>query len=200
MRRLCVLLLLICLVFTGCATRFTTTEGGYLDKETEKIYKPLTEAFEAIAGGDEVGVWESKVYDDTMTFYEIVDADPTHFLTDDKGNVYCSDEASPDAASWRVDKIYVCDESAISIAVGTVSDADTVAAIRALWHGGETTELPLDGFWASRTLKMASEDCPGIYYCVLYFIYEDGTAYFYDRFDRRAVLVSSELVKKIPIS
>ena len=200
MRRLCVLLLLLALVFVGCSARFTSSEEGYLDGKTGVAYHPLSEAYEAITGGDEVGAWESKIDDETLTFLEIPDADPLRFLTDEKGNVYCSDEAAPDASQWRVNKIHVCDESAISVAVATITDADTIAQIRTLWHEGEVDELPYSGFLLSRELKMPSEDCPGIYYCVLYYVYEDGSAYFYDRFERRAVLVSEDLVKKIPLT
>ena len=200
MRRLCVLLLLLALLLVGCSSRFTTAEGGYLDEKTGKVYHPLTEAFEAITGGEEIGVWESEVYEDTMTFLEIPDADPARFLADENGNVYCSDETPPDASKWNVDKIFVCDESAVSVAVGNIADADTIAQIRMLWHTGEPTELPLEDLDLSRRLKMTSPDCPGIYYCVLYFIYEDGSAYFYDRYERRAVLVSEALAEKIPIA
>ncbi len=200
MRRFSILLLLLALLLTGCSARFTTTEGGYLDEKTGKVYKPLSEAFEAVAGGEEIGVWESELYEDTLTFLEIPDADPARFLADKRGNVYCSDEAAPDASTWSVSKIYVCDEGDFSMAVGNVADADVIAEIRALWHGGEQTELPYSGLSVSRSLKMVSPDCPGIYYCVLYFIYEDGTAYFYDRFENRVGLVSEALVNKIPIS
>ena len=199
MRRFLILLLLLTLAFVGCSARFATAEGGYLDEKTGKIYKPLSEAFEAIAGGEEVGEWESTLYEDTLTFLEIPHADPDRFLTDERGNVYCSDEVRPDARSWRVDRIYVCDIGSLSMAAGGITDAAVIEQIRTLWHEGEEAELPYEDMVVSRRLKMSSPDCPGIYYCVLYYIYGDGTAYFYDRFERRAVLVGEELVKKIPI-
>ena len=200
MRRLCVLLLLLSLVFVGCSSvRFTATGAGFLDEKTGVIYHPLTEAFEAITGGEELGVWESQLDGETLAFLEIPDADPARFLADEKGNVYCSDETAPDAAAWSVNKIYVCDDSTVSMAVASITDADTIAQIRTLWHEGETDELPYSGFLISRVLKMPSEECPGIYYCVLYYGYEDGSAYFYDRFERRAVPVSEDLIKKIPL-
>ena len=200
MRRFLILLLLLALTLVGCSARFTTTEGGYLDEKTGKIYKPLTEAFEAISGGEEVGVWESTLYEDTLMFLEIPDADPARFLADERGNVYCSDETRPDASDWRVDQIYVCDVGSLSMAAGGITDADVIAQIRTLWYEGEEAELPYSGLVVSRRLKMTSPDCPGIYYCVLYYVYEDGTAYFYDRFEARAVLVDEELMKQIPIN
>lgn len=200
MRRFCILFLLLPLLLVGCSSRFTTAEGGYLDGKTDKVYQPLSEAFKAISYGEEVGVWESKVYEDSMTFYEIPGADKGRFLTDDKGNVYCADKTVPDAAGWSVQTIYVCDESAISMAVGEITSAEVISQIRTLWHEGAQAELPIDDIAASRRLKMVSDDCPGIYYCVLYYLYEDGSAYFYDRFERRAVLVGKDLVNKIPIT
>lgn len=200
MRRFGILLLLLTLLFVGCSARFTTAKGGYLDEKTDRIYKPLSDAFEAISGGEEIGVWESDVYEDTLTFFEIPDADPARFLADERGNVYCADEKTPDASAWRVSKILVCDEGDVSTAVGTVADADIIAELRTLWHEGEQSELPICELVVSRVLKMVSPDCPGIYYCVLYFVYEDGTAYFYDRFEGRVVFVSAELMKQIPIN
>jgi hypothetical protein len=85
------------------------------------------------------------------------------------------------------------------MAAGGITDAAVIEQIRTLWHEGEEAELPYEDMVVSRRLKMSSPDCPGIYYCVLYYIYGDGTAYFYDRFERRAVLVGEELMKKIPI-
>ena len=200
MKRFSVLLLLLALVLVGCSERFTVADGGYLDEETGGVYRPLSDAFEAIAAGEAIGAWESRLYDDVLTFHEIVGADATRFLSDEKGNVYCTDETEPDAGAWSVKQIFVCEETAVSVAVGQIADADVIAKIRTLWHEGEQTELPYSGLTVSRRLKMVSDDCPGIYYCVRYFIYEDGTAYFYDRFEDRAVLVSAELMQKIPIT
>ena len=83
MRRFLILLLLLTLAFVGCSERFATAEGGYLDEKTGKIYKPLSEAFEAIAGGEEVGEWESTLYEDTLTFLEIPLADGTRMTVTD---------------------------------------------------------------------------------------------------------------------
>ena len=200
MRRFSILLLLLALLLVGCSARFTTTEGGYLDEKTGKIYKPLSEAFEAISGGEVVGEWESTLYEDTLTFLEIPDADPNRFLADERGNIYCSDEVRPDASGWHMDRIYVCDVGSLSMAAGGITDAAVIDEIRTLWHEGEEAELPYEDMVVSRRLKMTGPDCPGIYYCVLYYIYEDGTAYFYDRLENRAVLVGEDLMKKIPIN
>lgn len=200
MRRLGVLLLLLSLLLVGCSSRFTVTEGGYLDSQTERVYVPLSDSFEAVAGGKEVGVWESELYEDQLTFREIPDVDAARFLTDDFGNVYCADEQLPDPSKWNVKNIYVCNDGAVSMAVANITNADLIAAIRALWYEGEQTERPLSGLCVLRSLKMVSDDCPGIYYCVLYMEYDDGTAYLYERAIDRVVQLDSELMMKIPIT
>ena len=200
MRRLCVLLVLLALLLAGCSSRFTINGGGYLQGKTDRTYKPLSSAFAAIESGKEIGTWENKKIEDKIVFFEIISADTARFLTDERGNVYCADEAAPDASKWSVKSIRVCDESAVSVAVATITDTDLIAQIRTLWHEGEPTELPLNAVAVSRRLKMASDDCPGIYYCVQYLILDDGTAYFYDRDADRTVLVGEALMKKIPIT
>ena len=200
MRRLSVLLLLLALLLTGCATRFSISGGGYLDEETGLVYQPLSAAFEPAARGDEIGTWENKKAEVEMTFYEIPDADTARFLADDAGTVYAVGGTAPDVSTWSVKSILVCDEDAVSVAVASVTDAAVIAQIHTLWLKGEQDELPYAGDVECRRLKMVSDDCPGIYYCVLYMIYDDGTAYFYDRDTRRTVLVGDELKKRIPIT
>lgn len=200
MRRLGVLLLLLALLLVGCSSRFSVTEGGYLDGKTQRRYVQLSDAYEAASSGEEVGAWESELYDSVLTFREIPTADPESFLTDDIGTVYCADEVLPDASLWNVKSILVCDENAVSVAVANITNADLIAQIRALWAEGEQAEKPEKGLTVRRRLKMVSDDCPGIYYCVLYLIYDDGTAYFYDRDAARVVQVSEELKNKIPIT
>ena len=200
MRRLSVLLLLLALLLTGCATRFSISGGGYLNEENGLVYQPLSAAFEATARGEEVGTWENKKAEVELAFYKIPLADDDRFLTDDIGTVYAVDGVAPDTDAWNVKSILVCDESAVSVAVASITDAAVITQIRMLWQEGEEDEMPYAGLTESRSLKMVSDDCPGIYYCVLYMIYDDGTAYFYDRDTRRTVLVGDELRKKIPIT
>ena len=192
-------MLLLCAVLVGCSARFTTGDGGFYDTQTKRSYKPLGVSFEAVSGGDEVGTWKSKVDGEETVFRQIPGVDPARFLTDDNGNVYYADELPPDASAWNVQKIHVCEQGAVDVAVGNISDPDRIAQIRESWYHGESAEKPLGGLWVSRMLKMESVDCPGIYYCVTYLVYEDGSAYFYDRDTGRVVAVSEELISIIPI-
>ena len=200
MRRLSILLLLVSVLLTGCATRFSNNGDGYLNEKTGILYLPISTAFEAADSDGEVGSWENKKADIEVVFYKIPGADEARFLTDDIGTVYAADGVAPDVSDWNVKNILVCDEGGISFAVANVTDAQIITQICTLWQDGEQDELPYSGLATSRRLKMVSDDCPGVYYCVLYMIYKDGTAYFYDRDTRRTVFVSEELMKKIPIT
>ena len=194
MRRLSLLLLLLALLLTGCSSRFTSADGGYLDGKTDRIYMPLPNSFEAISAGEELGIWESELYEDSLTFYKIPNADVNRFLSDENGSVYCADATQPDPGAWTFKSILVCRESAISMAVGNITDAQLIAELLTLWREGESVETPLKELAVYRRLKMVSDDCPGIYYCVSYFIYEDGTAYLYDRDANRTVFVGEALM------
>ena len=193
-------LLLAALLLTGCSARFAVTESGYTDTKTDRHYVALSAAFEAAEGGEEVGTFEDDEHKRVVRFRVIPDADAARFLTDEDGAVYCADEQLPDAATWPLKYILVCEEAAISVANARITDAAVLAEIRAVWFEGEAGELPLSDIKTNRRLKMASADFPGIYYCVNFYIYEDGTAYFYDMTTRRAVAVSAALAEKIPLN
>ena len=201
MRRfLLICLLLISLLLTGCSARFSVTESGYTDEKTGRHYVALSPAFEAAAGGEEVGTFEDENHGRVVRFRVIPDVDATRFLTDEDGAVYCADEQLPDPARWNVKRILVCEEEMISVEVARVTDTALIAAIKTAWFAGEEGELPVDAAKTIRYLKMASEEYPGVYYCFRFYIYEDGSCYFYSIVDRRAVLLPADLAEKIPIN
>ena len=199
-RAFLILLLLAALLLTGCSARFAITETGYTDTKTGRHYVALPAAYEASAGEEEVGTFEDEAHARVVRFRVISGADAARFLADEEGAVYCADEVLPDAAAWTLKQILVCEEDAISYAYARITDVVALAEIKALWFAGEESELPLEEIKTNRRLKLASDDCPGIYYCVNYYIYESGAAYFYDIIARRAVSVPAALAEKIPLN
>ena len=197
--RLAVLLLAL-LMLAGCSSRFTLSETGYTDTETDLHYLALPSSFEAAGGGSEVGTYEDETYGRTVTFRVIPDADPTKFLTDADGFVYYAGETAPDASLWQIKSIMVCEEDAISVEKSRLIDPTLIAEIRALWFAGDEGELPLEDVVQSRRLKLTSADFPGIYYCFNLYVYEGGSAYFYDAEARRAVAVDAALAAQIPLN
>ncbi len=199
MRRFLLICLLLALLLVGCAPRFSVTESGYTDTKTGRHYVALSSAFEAAAGGEEVGTFEDEKYGRVVRFRVIPDADATRFLTDEDGAVYCADEQLPDPAAWNVKRVLICQEDAITVEIARMTDAPSIAALKAAWFKGEEVELPMDAAKTVRHLKMASDDFPGVYYCFKFYLYEDGSCYFYSNVDRRAVSVPADLAERIPM-
>ncbi len=200
MRRfLLICLLLTALLLAGCSSRFSLTESGYTDGKTGRHYVALSPAFEAAGGGEEVGTFEDEVYGRVVRFRVIPGADATRFLTDEDGAVYCADAQLPDACAWEIAHVLICQEDAISVEIARVTDAPSIAAVRAAWFEGEECELPLDAAKTVRHLKLVSDEYPGVYYCFRFYLYEDGSCYFYSTAQRRAVTVPAELAAIIPV-
>lgn len=198
MRRiLLICLLLAALLLAGCSPRFSVTEDGYTDEKTGRHYVALSSAFEASGGGEEVGTFEDESYGRVVRFRVIPGADATRFLTDEDGAVYCADEQLPDPADWKLKRILICQEDAITVEIARVTDTADMEAIRKAWFEGEACDLPLDAAKSVRYLKMVSDDFPGVYYCFRFYVYEDGSYCFYSPTDRRAVSVSADLAEKI---
>ena len=200
MRRISLIcLLLATLLLVGCGARFDVTQTGYLDTKTDRHYTALSAAFEAAARGEEVGVFEDEKNGRVVTFYVIPNADASRFLTDEDGALYCADAVEPDASLWAISRILVCEEDAISVAIADIEDAAVISEITRVWFESQKDELPLESATTVRRLKMECKDFPGIYYCINYYVYEDGSAYFYDMITRRATLVPAALGEQIPL-
>ncbi len=190
------LLLALLLLLGSCGSRFERdAEGlGYTDGKTDVYYTALPSAFEAGRAGDAVGEYTDKKYDRTVTFYLIPELDGARFLTDDNGYVYCADPAVADAAKWQPSALLICEEDAISVEQARLTASEELAAFHSAWFLGEESELPLQKASYFRRLKMACAAYPNLYYCVNFYYYEDGSAYFYDTEAGRAVVCPEALV------
>ncbi len=198
--RISLVLLALLLLFTGCAapTFLRDEDGyGYTEKKSGRHYAAMSTAFEAARAGEQVGEYKDKKHDVTRVFLEIPGLDTHRFLTDAAGLVYCTDEQLPRAADWTFTRVRVCEEDAVSVERGSVTNAAEIAAIRTLWFEGEEAELPAERASYSRRLKLQSEEYPEIYYCFRFFLYEDGSAYFYLAETRRTVAVSADVATAI---
>ena len=194
--RFAALVLVLVLTLGGCGSRFVRDEQGlgYTDSKTDLYYAALPSAFEAGRTEESVGEYTDKKYERTVTFYRISELDGTRFLADGDGYVYCADAALPNAADWQLSAVLVCEEDAISIEQARVTGAEQLSAFRAAWFEGETCELPLQKASYFRRLKMACNAYPNLYYCINFYYYEDGSAYFYLTEEGRAVLCPEALV------
>ena len=194
--RVLAVLLATVLLLCSCSGRFESDAAGqgYTDGKTGIFYKAMPSTFEAVSRESEpLGEFEDKKFDYTLAFYVIPSLDAKLFLADGNGFVYCAADPMPDFSGFSVNAALVCDEDAISVEVFRITDAEKLAALRALWAEGEQTELPMVKASQKRRIKMTSPDYPNLYYCVNFYSYEDGSAYLYDSESSRAVLCTEEL-------
>ena len=186
------------LLFVGCAKEkgtFTRDEDGYgyTDEKSGVHYVIQDATFEAARAGEEIGYYEEEKSGYQRKFHAIPELDSARFLTDGSGNVYCADGETLDVSSWMITNLYVCEEDAVGVARGFVTDAASLASIKAAWLDGEEAELPLTKATHARRLKMVSSEHPNIYYCISFFVYEDGSAYFRLAEERITRAVPSEI-------
>ena len=195
-KRLLPLFALCCLLFSAfcaCADerRFSLTENGFAltDSKTGVCYTVLSPAFEPSKGGDAVGVYQADG-DLEVTLRTIPQLEESLWLTDDNKNVYCACETLPDPAAWTLTAVLFCEEDAVSIErcrLSAESDDAALALLRALYFEGEDASLPLTAATLARRVKLVSAEVPNVYYCFDYYRYEDGRAFFFERFSGRTV-------------
>lgn len=194
------MLLALLLLLCGCGARFSRAEDGtgYTDTKTDVYYTAWPSYFEAASRNSEaLGEYEDKKFERTISFYEIPELPTTRFLSDGDGYVYCADAQLPDASAWRFDKAWVCEEDAISVASGQLTEAAVLSELTTLWFSAQECELPMGRASFSRRLKLCSPDYPNLYYCFSFYVYENGEAYFYEAETRHTVRCPGALADTI---
>ncbi len=191
------LLLSLVLLLSSCGARFDRGENGqgYTDSKTDIYYAALPATYEAYARGEQIGEYVDKEHDRTVPFYVIPDMDAARFLTDDYGTVYCADEVLPDAQSWEVKSILVCEEDAVSVVMQILDESEVLAKVQNAWFEGEQTELPKEQYTFTRRLKLTCDAYKGVYYCFRFYVFENKEAYFYELESGRTVACPVELVE-----
>ncbi len=190
------LLFSLALSLVACSARFERDGDGfgYTNEKSGVHYTVLGTAYEAARAGEPVGEYRDRKHDVTKTFYEIPGLDVAQFVTDGSGAVYCADDVLPNVADFTLTALHICEEDAISLEIARITESTTLTALRSAWLTGEETELPLDRASRSRRIKFEGAEYPNIYYCVSFFVYENGDGYLYLAEERRAVALSAELV------
>jgi len=198
------LLLALSLLLVGCKDRLPAfavdADGnGYTNEETGVHYVALDFPYEAVGRGEAVGVYDHPKLDYSHVFYAIPDEDPTLFLTDDSMTVWYAGEVAIDAAEWELSAVIVCREDVVSVELFALTVGEEDAAIdevQALWFSGEEAELPEGSAAVSRTVKLATDAYPGIYYSFYFYWYESGEGYFFAPVSGRCVAVPDNLTEQ----
>lgn len=197
-KQLLVLLLAVCALLCGCGgrERYSLEEAGFVlaDSETGVRYTALSPAFEPAKGGASLGAYRSAT-EEEVSVRAIPGLEEALWLADDDKTVFCADTATPDPAAWVLTAVLFCEEDVVSVErcrlTAGANDA-ALALLRTLYFEGEDGVLPLTAAALVRRVKLVSAELPNIYYCFDYYRYEDGSAYFYERFSGRTVEIPAE--------
>lgn len=184
-----VLLLLSALLSTSCGSLvvLSKSDDGMLvnkSKGLEYTYAPTY--IEPVSVGDEYAVYKRS----GMTLYEIPGLDPTQWLCEEYTGssmvFYSPDIEIPTLEEFAPVTVYICVSDEITIAVATVDDAETIAAVVDAYMNGEEVTYPLVDSIAYYQLKFASDTYKGIYYNLTYAVFDEGY-FIYDRSTKRCV-------------
>lgn len=198
LRRLLVLLLLP-LLLISCAGEhnFTRENGVYTDRATKIAYTALDLNFEAARSGEVVGRYGKEEDVLSLTFKTIPELDSKLFLTDQYYGVYYAGDTPLDPAALVLDDVLLCIEGSLGYAseqLDAERDAETIAALRALWFEGQDgAELPVASDYYKRRVKLTFADYPSLLYCFSFYDFGNEGAYFYDINSNRTVAVPTEL-------
>lgn len=193
-----VLLLAFCALLCGCGgkNRYSLEEEGFVlaDGKTGVRYTALSPAFEPAKGGASLGVYRT-LAEREISVRAIPELEETLWLADDDKTVFCADAALPDPAAWTLTAVLFCEEDAVSVErcrLSAGTDDAALTLLRTLYFKGEDGTLPLTAAVLVRRVKLVSAELPNVYYCFDYYRYEDGSAYFYERFSGRTVEIPAE--------
>lgn len=181
------------LVSCGRARFELDTSGDLLtDSKTDRTFVALSPAFEPARSAEALGFYRQNK--EEVSILVIPTEDQGDLLTDG-ATVFCALDPVPAPSELTVTDAIFCMEDSASIEVFRFSkskDADKLLLLRSLFFDGEDASLPLGAAKLTRRVKLVSEELPLVYYCFDYYKYEDGSAFFYERFSGRTVAIPAE--------
>ena len=200
MRRILPLLLALLCLLTACGKKegtFVQDEDGLgcTNTDTGIHYKALDFCFRPAKTGRTVGTYVSDQVEYTRTYYEIPGKDTALFLADDEGGVWYAGDAPLTPSSMTAEKILVCENGDVSLALLSFTKEANGATVSALlngWFSGTATELPEGIPSLVREIRILYTELENIHYCVNFCVMEDN-GYLYDIGSGRAVALTPEL-------
>ena len=212
------LLLCAAMLLCGCAKLHKITVDGdtYTDHKTGVVYTPLSSCYEPVLRGAEYAKMDLAGVE--YILHEMSDMAPTEYLCSVYNDVYCAIAAAvPAFDEWEVSALYVCTNTAMTAAVLVLDgeegsdDASMVWNLRDAYVNGRRVAYP--SYYTvedAYTLRFASDNVPGLYFCVSYVeyaedVYEEidgaevnlGRYFIYDRYHKICVAVDSSLHQRL---
>lgn len=192
MRALSLAVICGALLLSGCsgAAKVVYQDGMFVDKTHHVNYLDASISYEPVSLGEEYAQCGSG------KLYMITGTDPKEWLTDTYGVYYAEGVKLPTLPKMQPDNVQICIVSSISVGIGEITDADTIAALVDALENGERVSVPVGE--TSYQLKFRSAAVPYLQYCVTYVKCSDGSRYLYDRGEKYAVEIGRLIEKYLP--
>lgn len=193
-----IMITMISTAFSSCSKlndlKYNSKDKTYVDSKTGIAYCAAPGCYEfdyKYTIGDDY----CKIGDSVL--FSIVELDPKMWLYDKntKTVFYNSEIDLPLFESMTITEIKLCYQDALTAEFHSITDKDEIKRICKAYTGGEEalgfSSVP-ENTWA---VKFAFEECPGIFYNLMYTSDDNGTAFLSNRYEKRTVSVGSLLDK-----
>lgn len=176
------LVLIICLAtiltsfsFVSCGKTLKYKDGNYYCSQNGVTYKEVSFEYFPVAIGEKYAKLNNMLETEEIELFEIQGADPEKWLSTENGTLYCAiDEKIPTMNEMGVDRIVLCYEGAVVMALATITDKADVAYILDSFNSGNALERPIGNESESvYRLRMTSADYSWLYYNLSYLEYSE---------------------------
>ena len=165
---------------------YDKTTNEYINGKTGIKYTDAPSRYEAVTVGEMYAKWKNPMT--TVVFHEMEGVDPEKWMTE-PGKVlfYAEGEKLPEPDEMGINKILVCVEQEVAIALVSIQNEEHISTIIDTWKNAEAVTYPALSPMRNFKVKMVSPDYPWMYYSINYIEYSDGSCYLYSRDDGRCV-------------
>lgn len=182
-------LFMACVTLSSCSANLVQLkyeDGMLVNKSANLTYKSLPTSFEPTETLGEYAEYKSG----KLVLCEIKDMDPQKWLSEKYegiASVFCaSDIEIPTLSTFQTNKIILCTYDEVTIGIEVFEDEEFINEVVDMFENGEETDWPLIDSKGLYQIKFASDKYPGLYYNLMYGIFEEGT-FIYDRYSKKCV-------------
>ena len=200
MKKVLSVILLICTLFlVSCGSaKFEYTDGKLVNTKSGDTYNALPAGFEPCGVGEVYGEYGAFALYKVQT-PEGKEMAPDMWLTEEYAGgatvVYLStSESVPSFRDMSFDRCYVCVEDENVMSIATIEGKENTDMIISTLDSENTALWPRLDLISSYSLKFHSEDCPAVFYSLVYCVCNSGN-YLYDRASNTCVEVGDLLTE-----
>lgn len=174
--------LIICLAviwtsvsLVSCGKTLKYKDGNYYCSQNGVTYREVSFEYFPVAIGEKYAKLKDTQTDKEIELFEIQGADPEKWLSTETGTLYCAlGEKIPTMNEMGIDRVVLCYEGAVVMALATITDVADVAYILNSFNNGNVLERPIGNEGESvYRLRMTSADYAWLYYNLSYMEYAE---------------------------